>query len=202
MGAACRTERSRPLTIWIGCHQEDKHAVSMTVSEASPTPLIPTVPASHDPHRAARLSLVPGSSGIGPLPCPLPVAEGAGRRSGEGLWHSSKRRKANRSPAGPGPEFWDFENDQRALHDYVFWRKDVLPSAALPLRCGTFLFLREAGAPAEIDRLGWSLGFPGDFGKETDRNETCFFVQNPTGAAEKVRTEMTLGRAETRLTRW
>jgi hypothetical protein len=70
------------------------------------------------------------------------------------------------------------------------------PQRGLPLRCGEFLFLREVGAPAErdSDQLGVSLGFPGDFGKETDRNETCFFVQDPTGAAEKVRTDMTWAR--------
>jgi hypothetical protein len=51
-------------------------------------------------------------------------------------------------------------------------------------------------------QLGWSLGFPGDFGKETDRNETWFFVQNPTGAAEKVRTERTWGARRSSPARW
>jgi hypothetical protein len=49
------------------------------------------------------------------------------------------------------------------------------PQRDRPLRRETFLFLREVGAPAAPMWLGWSLGFPGDFGKETDRNEALFF---------------------------
>ena len=56
-----------------------------------------------------------------------------------------------------------------------------------------FLFSGRSGSPPK--RLGVKLGFPGNYARETDRNETCFFVQTPTGAAEKVRTERS-GRAE------
>jgi hypothetical protein len=58
-----------------------------------------------------------------------------------------------------------------------------------------FFFLREVGAPAEVMCLGGSLGFPEDFGKEMARGEAPNFLKAPIWAAEKVRTEMTWGRA-------
>jgi hypothetical protein len=68
----------------------------------------------------------------------------------------------------------------------------VLSSAIVPSVAERFLFSGRSGHPPRL--LGVSLGPPGDLGKETDRNETCFFVQDPTGAAEKVRTKMTWAR--------
>jgi hypothetical protein len=56
-----------------------------------------------------------------------------------------------------------------------------------------FLFLGRTGHPPRS--LGWSPVVPGNFGKESARNETRF-LEKPQGAAEKVRTEMVWIRKE------
>jgi hypothetical protein len=48
----------------------------------------------------------------------------------------------------------------------------------------------------ESKELGGSLGFPGDFGKETDRNETLVFFRPPPEAPEKIWSEMVWARRE------
>src|SRR5947209_3731051 len=57
--------------------------------------------------------------------------------------------------------------------------KDVLPSAPDSSVAERFLFSGRSGHPPR--NLGWSLDFPGSFGKETARNETRFFVRPPLG---------------------
>jgi hypothetical protein len=83
-------------------------------------------------------------------------------------------------PARSSPDFSDFEEILRVSYDDLSGERRAAQRDLL-LRCGTFLILREVGAPAEGRDLGVSLGFPGDFGKETDRNETPFFFQPPPG---------------------
>jgi hypothetical protein len=76
---------------------------------------------------------------------------------------------------GGRPDVQDFEEPLRESYDDKEWRRRA--DRALPLRRGTFLILREVGAPAAPSetRLGGSLGFPEDFGKETAHNEAPFF---------------------------
>jgi hypothetical protein len=65
---------------------------------------------------------------------------------------------------------------------------------ALLLRCGTFLVLREDGAPAETIRLEPCP--PGECWQRNGPQRDPFLGKPPTGAPEKVRAEMASARKE------
>jgi hypothetical protein len=76
-----------------------------------------------------------------------------------------------------------------AGHSIILLAAGRAPQRGLLLRCGTFLILRAAEAPAEVLDLDRSLGFPEDYASEVERDETCSFFTAPVGTVEKVRAE-------------
>jgi hypothetical protein len=90
-------------------------------------------------------------------------------------------------PRSPGPESQDFESAERAAHDDMVG-KDVLPSAIFPSVPESFFFSGRTGHPPR--RLGWSPVVPGKFGKETARNETCFFEKPRWGPRRRYGSRM------------
>ena len=83
-------------------------------------------------------------------------------------------------PGRTRPKLPGFRDFLCTPYDRYFWKQAVQPSQSFFPVVERFLFSGRSGPPPSM-RLGWSLGFPGNFGKETDRNETCFFYKPPPG---------------------
>jgi hypothetical protein len=125
-----------------------------------------------------------------------PLAD-RGRRPGEGLGirTTTARPTARLAAARPGPEFQDFDSfPERPARGagLSLMAERRAPQRALPLRCGPFLVLREDRAPAETTRREPCR--PGEFCQGNGPQRDPFFGTAPTGAPEKVRSEMTLVR--------
>jgi hypothetical protein len=110
-------------------------------------------------------------------------------------------RKPLRSPsrrilvpvgAGAGPEFQDFENDERASEDDISGRRTCRPARpSPPFRKVSYSPGGRGTRRAETSRLDGSPVFPGNFGKEMARNETRFWEKPPGGPGEGTAKQMT-----------
>jgi hypothetical protein len=99
-------------------------------------------------------------------------------------------------PVGTGPGFQDFEEILRSSYDDRNGENVLTARPSPPLWNVSFSpggrGTRRGNSPP---RLGWSLVLPGNDAKESTAMRPGFFA-SPTGAPEKVRTEMALMRIE------
>jgi hypothetical protein len=133
----------------------------------------------------------PGPFPFGPSPCPLAVGEG-GRRPGEGLGiRTTTAKPTARLPiARPGPEIQDFEETLRASLDDRNGKGVLTTRPSPPLRNVSFSL---GGRGTRRARLGYARlepRLPGGFWQGNRPQRDPVFFLAPTGAPEKVRTEL------------